>query len=295
MAARSIWKGSLKLSLISIPVRLFPATREGADVSFHQFHRKCHTRIQLKKWCPHCEEELTSADIIKGHEAAKGRVVFVESDEIKQLKPESSQTIAVSDVVSAAAIDPRYVERVYYLAPDSKDAGSAFAVVREALAEKAAIGRLSMHGREYLVAVLPDGEAMLVYTLRTAGEVRSRDEAANLQFTTTRVKPEEVRLAKRVLESFKADADLSQFTDHYQDALRALLKKKGATTVVEDEAEPARGAKVVNLMDALRRSVEAAKTGAAKQATTSRRTTRSGRPPARVVKHPGRPKVRRAG
>jgi DNA end-binding protein Ku len=257
--ARSIWRGALKLSLISIPVRMFPATTSRADVSFRQFHRRCRTPIQMKKWCPHCDEALTARDIIRGHETSRGRVVFAEDDEVKKLRPEKSSSLALTDVMSAATIDPRFIERVYYLAPDSKEAGSAFDVVREALGEKAAVGRLSMHGREYLAAVLADDEAMVLYTLCTAGEVLARDKAVDLKFAGGRVKSAEVKLARQVLESLETDADLSAFTDNYQERLRDMLRKKGkGVAIAGDAEESAKGAKVVNLMDALRRSLEAA-------------------------------------
>src|SRR5688572_15318350 len=144
MGARPTWKGSLKLSLISVPIRVFPATNSGSDVSFHQIHRKCRTRIQLKKWCPHCEEEVTAADIVKGHEAGDGKYAIVEEEEIAAVRPESTRTVDISDVLDISAIDPIYIERTYYLAPDNKAAGEPFAVIREGLEGKAAVGRLAL-------------------------------------------------------------------------------------------------------------------------------------------------------
>jgi DNA end-binding protein Ku len=272
MAARSIWRGAIKLSLISIPVRLYPATTTGADVSFRQFHRRCKTPIQMKKWCPHCDEEVLKDDIIKGHETSRGRVVFAEDEEVKKLRPEKSGTLAITDVMSASVIDPRFVERVYYLAPDNKEAGPAFDVVREALDGKAAVGRVSMHGREYLTAIVADDDAMVLYTLRTAGEVLAREKAADLKFTGGPVKAAEVKLARQVLGSLETDADLSGFSDGYQTRLREMLKKKGpGVTVSEDEA-PASGAKVVTLMDALRKSLDAARSPSRKPATKARKS-----------------------
>lgn len=287
MAARSIWRGALKLSLISIPVRLFPATTSKADVSFRQFHRRCRTPIQLKKWCPHCDEELTNDDIVKGYETSKGRIVFTEEDEVKKLRPEKSGALAITDVMAASVIEPRFIERVYYLAPDSKEAGSAFDVVREALDDRAAVGRVSMHGREYLTAIVADEDAMVLYTLRTAGEVPARDKAADLKFAGGRVKSEEVKLARQVLGSLESDADLSTFTDNYQVRLREMLKKKGRGVAVTDEETPAAGAKVVNLMDALRKSLDAARSG-------SRRPAARARQGRRVVKRQRAAKARRA-
>ena len=147
MAVRPTWKGSLKLSLINIPIRAFPATNPSSDVSFRQIHRKCRTPIQLKKWCPHCDEEVGKNDIVKGYEAEKGRFVLVEEEEIASVRPDSSRVVDISHVMEASALDPIYIERSYYTAPDNKTAGSPFAVIREALDGKAAIGRMTQHGR----------------------------------------------------------------------------------------------------------------------------------------------------
>jgi DNA end-binding protein Ku len=287
MAARSIWRGVIKLSLISIPVRLYPATTSQSDVSFRQYHRKCRTAIQMKKWCPRCDEEVTKDDIIKGHETSRGRVVFAEEEEVKKLRPEKSGTLAITDVMAASVIDPRFVERVYYLAPDSKEAGSAFDVVREALDGKAAVGRVAMHGREYLTAIVADDDAMVLYTLRTAGEVLVREKAADLKFAGGRVKAEEVKLARQVLGSLESDADLSSFSDNYQVRLREMLKKKGRGVTVKDEEAPASGAKVVNLMDALRQSLDAARAG-------SRRPAAKARKGSRLAKHSRTARARKA-
>lgn len=287
MEIRPAWKGVLKLSLIVIPVRAYAATRANADLSFHQFHRKCHTRIELRKWCPHCKEEVSAEDIVKGHETSKGKFVFAEASEIDELRPKASQTIDVSSVMDASVVDPRYVERVYYLVPENEKAASAFAVVRKALADKAAVGHLAFHGREYLTAVLADEKAMLMYTLRTAGEVVMRRDIPAISGGST--KDEEVRLARRVLEGFESGARLDSFVDNYESALKQMIKRKGAGEAVEAE-EPDSGSprKVVNLMDALRRSIEAAQSMAKRPRAASRKHAAP-----RAPKHAKRP-VRRA-
>lgn len=287
MAARSIWRGAIKLSLISIPVRLYAATTSQTDVSFRQFHRRCRTPIQMKKWCPQCDEEVTKDDIVKGHETSRGRVVFAEDEEVRKLRPEKSGTLDISDVMAASVIDPRFIERVYYLAPDSKEAGSAFDVVREALEGQAAVGRMSMHGREYLTAIVADDDAMVLYTLRTAGEVLAREKAADLTFAGGRVKTAEVNLARQVLASLESDADLSGFADNYQVRLREMLRKKGRGVAVTEEEAPASAAKVVNLMDALRKSLDAA-------GPRSRRAAAGGRKRGPVPKHSRAARSRKA-
>ena len=149
MAARSTWKGSLKLSLISIPIRVFPATNPSSDVKFRQFHRKCHTPIQMKRWCPHCEEEVALDDVVKGYESAKGHFVMVEKEDIEKIRPESTRTVDLSHILDESAIDPIYIERAYFIAPDNKAAGASFAVMREALEE---VGRQIADGKNVTAA-----------------------------------------------------------------------------------------------------------------------------------------------
>jgi DNA end-binding protein Ku len=289
MGARPTWKGSLKLSLISVPIRVFPATNSGSDVSFHQIHRKCRTRIQLKKWCPHCEEEVTAADIVKGHEAGDGKYAIVEEEEIAAVRPESTRTVDISDVLDISAIDPIYIERTYYLAPDNKAAGEPFAVIREGLEGKAAVGRLALHGREYLVAILSRGTALIMHTLRTSGEVRALDAIDEIEYADVKVRAPEVKLAKQVLASFETGADLSSFTDHYQEALKEMLSRKKAEDVTEvTDGEETKPTKVVNLMDALRKSLATAGEHKRSPRTATTRT----RP--RVLKHSGAKSKRRA-
>jgi DNA end-binding protein Ku len=287
MAPRPTWKGSLKLSLITIPIRLFPATNPGADVAFRQLHRTCHTPIQLKKWCPHCEEEVGKDDIVKGYEREKGRFVVVEEEEIAGLRPESSHVVDISHVLEASAVDPVYVERTYYAAPENKAAGPAFAVVRDGLSGQAAVGRMTQHGREYLVAIAPRESALLLSTLRTAGEVRDMNGIAELDHADVKVKSDEVKLARQVLNSLATAPDLSGFVDNYQLALRRMLKAKGAGEYIA-RAEPA-PTKVVNLMDALRQSLAAVNSQKQRPARAAPRKS------ARVIRHPAGKRTRKAG
>lgn len=280
MALRASWKGALKLSLITIPIRAFPATTDTADVSFHQIHRDCKTRIKLKKWCPTCDREVTRDEIVKGHEREDGDFVLVEEEDIAALRPESTKTAHISHVVSASAIDPVLVERSYFLAPDTRAAGPSFAVIRDALDEQAAIGRLAIHGREYLVAVMRRGEALILHTLRTTGEVRKSTAIKELDYADVKSPAAEIRLARQVLASFDSGADIESFTDNYQKALKAMLSKKKGTHVESTDDAPAKPAKVINLMDALRKSLDAA-------GKSSRR-----KPATRKVQHKARARKR---
>ena len=150
MAARSTWKGYLKISLVNIPIKVFPATDSGATLSFNQLHGECQTRIQQKRWCPHCEREVPNTEIVKGYEFEKGRYVVMDEEDIEKVRVESTRVINLEKFTDDTAIDPIYLERPYYLAPDGPVARDAFAVIREGMKGKAGIGKVALYGREYL-------------------------------------------------------------------------------------------------------------------------------------------------
>ena len=276
MAARPTWKGYLKISLVNIPVRVFPATDAAATISFNQLHRECRTRIQQKKWCPTCQTEVAQTDLVKGYEFEKGRYAVLDDDDIAKVRPESTRVINVMQFADAKLIDPVYVERPYYLAPDGNVAAEAFAVMRAGMEGKAAIGKLALYGREYLVAIQPRENGLVMYTLRHASEVRAMGAIDELKFVPAKIKPDEVKLAKQVISNFETEGDLTQYKDDYQEGLRKVIDAKIAG---EDVVAPAEEAppKVVNLMEALRQSLD-------RVSTTKKKTARieSSRP-ARAV------------
>ena len=265
MAARPTWKGFLKISLVNIPVRVFPATDAAATISFNQLHAECQTRIQQKKWCPHCEREVPNSEIVKGYEFEKGRYVVMAEEDVAKVRPESTRVIDLVQFTDATAIDPIYVERPYYLAPDGKMATEAFAVMREGMIGKAGIGKLALYGREYLVAVQPRENGLVMYTMRHAREVRSMEHIEELGDVPSKVKPEEIRMAKQVIENFEGDLNLEEYRDEYQEELQRIIDAKiaGQEVVATEEETPP---KVVNLMDALRQSLDRVSTGKKKTA-----------------------------
>jgi len=255
MAARPTWKGYLKISLVNIPVRVFPATDAAATISFNQLHNVCRTRIQQKKWCPTCQQEVANTDLVKGYEFEKGKYVVMEEEDLAKVRPESTRVINVVQFAEAAVIDPVYVERPYYLAPDGNVAAEAFAVMREGMAGKAAVGKVALYGREYLVAIMPRENGLVMYTLRSAAEVRSMGAIDELKTVPAKMKPDEVRLAKQVIGSFETGGDLTQYRDDYQEELRKMIDAKIAGEEIVAPAEEA-PPKVVNLMEALRQSLD---------------------------------------
>jgi DNA end-binding protein Ku len=255
MAARATWKGYLKISLVNIPVRVFPATDAAATISFNQLHRECRSRIQQKKWCPTCQTEVANTDLVKGYEFEKGKYVVVDDDDLAKVKLESTRVINVVQFTDASVIDPVYVERPYYLAPDGQVAADAFAVMRESMKDKAAVGKVALYGREYLVAIRPRESGLVMYTLRHASEVRAMTEIEELKTVPAKIKPDELKLARQVIGNFEVGGDLTQYKDNYQEELRRIIDAKIAGEEIVapmDEAPP----KVVNLMEALRQSLE---------------------------------------
>jgi DNA end-binding protein Ku len=274
MAARPTWKGYLKVSLVTIPVRVYPATESSATVSFNQLHAECQTKIQQKKWCPHCEREITSAEVVKGYEFEKGRWVVVDDEDIAKVKTESTKIINLMQFTDETAIDPMYVDKAYYLAPEGPMANDAYAVMRDGMKGKAGIGKVAIHGREYLVAIRPHKQGLVMYTLHHAAEIRTIDQIDELREVRGTVNPAEMKLARQVIESIEGELNLADYTDEYQQGLRALIDAKVAG---EEVAMPTESAppKVVDLMEALRKSLEQVSGGKKKSAKVAEGRTTS--------------------
>ncbi len=255
MSARATWKGFLKISLVNIPVKVFPATETSGTLSFNQLHGACQTRIQQKRWCPQCNREVPASEIVKGYEFEKGRFVVLTEEDFDKVRPASTRVIELVQFADDSTIDPMYVDRTYYLAPDGAMAGEAFAVMRDGMTGKVGIGKLALYGREYLVAVRPLQRGIVMHTLHHAAEIRSMDAVEELNAVSPLVKPEEIKLARQVIATFDGPLDLASYTDEYRQGLQAIIDAKiaGQEIVAPSlEAPP----KVVNLMDALRKSLD---------------------------------------
>ena len=269
MPARPTWRGFLKVSLVNVPVRVFPATDSAASIRFNQLHATCQSRIQQKKWCPECECQVDKSEIVKGYEFEKGRYVVMDDDDIAKARPESTRIINLMRFADVDTIDPIYVEKPYYLAPDGKVAADAFGVLREALRGKAGIGKMAILGREYVVAVQPRERGLMMFTLRQASEVRSMSAIDELDQVPEETNQLEVKLAKQVIGNFEGDIDLSEFKDEYQAELRRIIDAKvSGEDVIETTAD--QPAKVVDLMEALRKSLDSVSEAKKKPAKASR-------------------------
>jgi DNA end-binding protein Ku len=265
MAPRPTWKGFLSLSLVNLPVAVYPATSADESISFNQLHAPCHTRIQQKRWCPTCDKEIASSEIVKGFEFERGRYVEMTDDDLDQVETPSTRRIAIDQVDYADALDPMHIDRTYYLAPDGPHAANAYAVLAAALEPYVAVGKVALYGREYLVALRAVYAApartfvLLLHTLHHASELRSPAAIAGDVLATrpiTPPAPREIALAKRVVAALRRPLDLATFTDERQVALRALIDAKIAGDAIVAPTTPAPiQPTTTTLHDALRASL----------------------------------------
>ncbi len=258
MAARAYWKGQIRLALVSIPVEIFTATRSGASIAFNQIHEPTGKRIKYEKVVPGIGP-VDPDEIVKGFQYEKGSYVLLEDEEIEAVKLESKKTLELTQFVDHDEIDVLYYEKPYYVVPADDLAEEAFIVLREALrrTKKVAIGQLAMRGREYMVSLKPCGRGIVLETLRYADEV---NKAQNYFRDIEDSEPDEelLDLAEALIERKTTKFDPSKFHDRYVEALEDLIerKRKGKTIQTEEEAPQAKGMNVVDLMAALKRSIE---------------------------------------
>ena len=256
MAARPSWEGHLRLSLVTCPVTLWAATSEAETVRFNLINPKTNNRIKMQTVDAGTGEEVSRADLVKGFQVAKGEYVLFDKDELDAVKLESTRVIDIEKFVPRASIDRLYWDTPYHLMPSGKTGIEAFAVIREAMKHKnmVAIGRLVMSTRERICAIEIEEGGLVLTTLRTAEEVRGVEELAAPDLP--RPDPRMLQIAEKIIEQQSGDFDPSEFQDRYEDALRALIedKKKGKPVKA---ARPANDdAKVVDLMAALKKSLE---------------------------------------
>ncbi|MCL6683431.1 Ku protein [Sphingomonas alba] len=259
MAARPIWRGQIRLALVSIPVELYSATRSGATIAFHQIHEPTGKRIKYEKVVPGIGP-VDRDEIIKGYEVSKGEYVLLEPEEIENVKLESRKTLDLVQFVDSSDIDPMYFDKPYYVVPADDLAEEAFVVIREALrqAKKYGIGQLAMRGQEYVVALKPCGRGMLLETLRYADEV---NKAQGYFRDIGDTKPDEdlLDMATSLIDKKAGKFDASEFHNRYVDALKGLIaekrKKKGELVIQDPDKGPPKGSNVIDLMAALKKSL----------------------------------------
>ena len=256
MAPRANWKGFLRLSLVTCPVALYPATSDTEKVSFNQINRKTGHRIKYAKVDADTGEEVASEDIIKGYKVDTDTYIEVTKDELEDIALESTHTIEIDEFVPKADIDSRYLIRPYYLVPDGKVGHDAFAVIRETVRSlnKVAIGRLVLTNREHIVALEPLGKGLMGTLLRYPYEVRNEHEYFD-DIQDVKVTKDMLDLARHIVEKKSASFEPEKFEDHYETALIDLINKKRAGIRPTAKVAPRTSGNVINLMDALKRSL----------------------------------------
>ena len=256
MAARPYWKGHLRLSLVSCPIQLFPATGEREKISFHQINKATGHRIRYRKVDEVTGEEVASDQIIKGYEIAKGQYIEITNEELEAITLESTKTIEIDEFVPRNEIDDLYAIRPYYIAPDGKVGQDAFVVIRNIIEQMkmVAIGRVVLTSREHVVAMEPRGKGIMGTLLRYPYEIRDEHEYFD-QIPDLKLGKDMMDLAKHIVETKSGHFEPEKFEDHYEAALKELIEKK--IKGIELEVPEARApVTVINLMDALRRSIE---------------------------------------
>lgn len=269
---RAVWTGQLRLALVAVPVLLFPAVKKGARLSFHQVHKPSGKRIRYEKVVPGIGP-VELDEIFKAYEISKGQYVMLTDKDFDAVKIEARKTLDLVQFVDYCEIDPIYFDSPYYVVPDGELAEDAYRVLRDALraSKKMGIGQFVMRGREYVAALKPCGDGLLIETLRFADEVR---EASPLFADISKQKPdaELLDLAKELISRKSAAFDPDKFRDDYTEALRSLIDKRSRSSKplkVEEEEPSSEGAQIIDLVEALKRSVKGGKAPAA--ASTKRK------------------------
>jgi DNA end-binding protein Ku len=275
---RTTWNGSLSFGLVTIPVGLAPATAPKArasDVTFRTLHRECGTPIKQKRWCPLHDREVSADELVKGWEVSKGQFVIVEDADLEAIEQrDTSRAIEISRFVPLADVDPLFFDRTYFLAPSSAEAQRRpYVLLLDAMKESgmAAIGRMVIRGNENFVLIRPKGEALVLETLFLAEDVRSQaeiDEAVE----AVDVKEPELELARQLIDSLVGDWEPEALHSEYRQDLRKLLEAKLAGEEIATP-EPVADAPVIDLMEALKKSVAASKRDGDKPATARKKTS----------------------
>ena len=270
MAPRAYWKGTLKLSLVSCPVVLYPASTSVAKTRFHMINKETGNRLKQQMIDSETGDVVEKEQKGRGYEVSKGQYIEIEKDELEAIQVESTHTIDIDSFVPTAEIDKRYLENPYYIVPDGKEGVDAFAVIRDAMKDKnrVALARVVLSNREHVIAIEPLGKGLLGTTLRYPYELRGEDEYFD-DIKSPKISKDMIELAVHILDSKAAHFDPSEFKDEYETALRTLVKRKSEGKSIKAPQREEKPGNVVSLMDALRGSLKG-KTPAKRRTSTRR-------------------------
>src|SRR5438552_2962740 len=270
MAPRAYWKGYLKLSLVSCPIALFPASSEREKISFHQINKKTGNRIKYRKVDAETGDEVDSADIVKGYEVGKAEYLEIDPEELEAIAIESKRTIEIDEFVPKKEIDELYLNNPYYIVPDGEVGQQAFAVIREAIRKEGmvALAKIVFTSREHIIALEARGNGILGITLRYPYEVRNEKDYFD-DIEDEDVPKDMLELASHIVNTKRGKFEPKKFEDRYEDALKELLRKKQKGEKIDQpkEREPSN---VIDLMEALRQSLGAKKRGVGRAGRSSR-------------------------
>jgi Ku protein len=274
MAPRAYWKGTLKLSLVSCPVVLYPASTTVEKTRFHMINRETGNRLKQQMVDAETGDIVEGDQKGRGYELRKGKYVEVEKEELEAVQIESNHTIEIDSFVPRDEIDKRYYNNPYYVAPDGKAAVDAFAVIRDAMKdeERVALARIVLTNREHIIAIEPLGKGLLGTTLRYPYELRDEDEYF-ADIKNPKITKDMVELAGHILQTKAAHFDPSKFKDEYENALKALVRRKAAGKPIKAAEPEEKSDNVVNLMDALKASLKGKSTGKRRTQTPATRRT----------------------
>jgi DNA end-binding protein Ku len=281
MAPRAYWKGYLKLSLVSCPIALFPATSEREKIRFHQINKETGHRIKYQKLDAESGDEVDAENVIKGYEVGKGEYLEINPEELEAVAIESKRTIEIDEFVPKNEIDELYLNTPYYIVPDGEVGQQAFAVIREAICEEGmvAIAKVVFTSREHIIALEARDKGLLGITLRYPYEIRKPKDYFD-DIPDVKIPNDMLELARHIVKTKVGHFKPERFEDQYENALKDLIRKKQSGKPIEapERREPA---KVINLMDALRRSVAAEKKPPAGRAAARKTASRQRRAPAK--------------
>ena len=271
-APRAYWKGTLKLSLVSCPVALYPASTTVEKTRFHMINRETGNRLKQQMVDAETGDVVEGDQKGRGYEVSKGKYVEIEKDELEAVQIESNHTIDIDAFVPESEIDKRYLDHPYYIRPDGKAGIDAFAVIRDAMKDqdRVALARIVLTNREHVIAIEPLDKGLLGTTLRYPYEVRDADDYFD-DIKSPKVTKDMIELAGHILNSKAAHFDPSKFKDDYETALKALVRRKAAGKPIKTAEREEKPSNVVNLMDALKQSLKSGKSDARRSGSTARR------------------------
>lgn len=270
--AASVWKGSISFGLLSIPIRLYPAARS-ERINMHQLHKKSHTRLRQPLYCPTCHRMVERSEVVKGYEYEKGHYLVIENEELKKIIPPSGKAMEIQAFVKGSQIDPIYFESSYLALPE-KDNRKPYVLLVKALedSDRVGIAKVTLHQREYTVFIRPRSNGLTVHTMYFVNEIR-KVEGYGKSAQEIKLRPQEIKLAAQLVDSLSEDFKPGQYHDTYQENLKALIEAKRQGKTIVEETAPKR-APVIDMMEALKRSLHKTEAQKGKKPMRTRPGTR---------------------